>query len=394
MATQDLEKESAFSPLDIFVRVEQEICLFFDTILQTVSERRDQLLSQLKYIKLIYLDKEKMRKKQVRELKEIIQTNDKMRIEQNPIVKLQGDYLQRMNNELTKYQQPTQIPIPGFSSENLQSLLRQLEKIGSVQEVTRLYHEKMNPIATFGKLGSKKGEFNWPHGICVERNIIYICDYFNTRVQTFSKEGKFISEFGKGQLERPYGIALYDKWAFVSDNGQNAICKFQVDNQKFVCRSEPGKLSLPRGLTLDLNGEVFVADHENHRIAILNSDLHFLREFGKPKLKYPCDVKTHRDEIFVVDYGKPHNVHVFSKSADLLYSLINLRNGSAHIFMCIDQFGNLILSDSPEKTIQIYTAEGHMKNYIKCEGYVRGVEVASDNTILCCMGDPHCLLLY
>ena len=37
-------------------------------------------------------------------------------------------------------------------------------------------------------------------------------------------------------------------------------------------------------------------------------------------LKYPYDVKTDSNKIFVVDGNRSHSVHVFSKSADLLYS--------------------------------------------------------------------------
>ena len=80
--------------------------------------------------------------------------------------------------------------------------------------------------------------------------------------------------------------------------------------------------SYPSGLAVDRN-EVLVADCNNNNIAVLN--LEYLREIGKGFLKYPWDVKRYSNKIFVLDRNTSHNVHVFSKSADLLYSMISVK---------------------------------------------------------------------
>ena len=92
--------------------------------------------------------------------------------------------------------------------------------------------------------------------------------------------------------------------------------------------------------------------------------------------------------MFVLDKNKSHNnVHVFSKSADLLYSMISVKNGTSFMFMCLDQFNNIIISDTDYKSIQIFTFEGQLINSIQCEGYPMGVAVTNNNTIVCAESD-------
>ena len=103
---------------------------------------------------------------------------------------------------------------------------------------------------------------NSPSGIALYRNeSIYIADASNHRIQIFSIAGKFLSEFGKGQLSFPYSIALYDKWVFVGGLGftWTAVFKFQITNNKFICQSFGGVLSYPNGIIVDRDGEVLVA---------------------------------------------------------------------------------------------------------------------------------------
>ena len=386
MATRFPQLNPTNIPLDTFARVEQEMRTYFDTIIRTVTIRRDELLKQLNDLKQDYLSKEDLRKKQVQELEQMIGQLDDMSIHQNPNLKFHEDHIKKTEEELVKAEQPTPIPVPYFSPGDLQSLLQQLGRIGTVQEVRRLYSERLEPVRSIGKEGSKKGEFNYPHGIRIEGEKIYVCDSNNRRVQVFSNDGKFLTEFGKGQLDYPYDIALCDKWAFISVWNPSEVLKFQISNFKLMNKSV-GVLSHPSDLTVDKN-EVLVADFSNHRIAVLNLDLHYLREIGKGILSFPCDVKTDSNKIFVVDRNNSHNVHVFSKSTDLLYSVISVRSDVfSDMFLCLDQFSNIIISNKYDKSIQIFTSEGELMHSIQCGGSPRGIAVTNNNTILCVVDD-------
>ena len=297
-------------PINALIEVEQLIRSTFDRIIGAATERRDQLLVQLNDMKLNYLKKEGTRKKQFSELEKMIKQLREMNIEQNPIVKVKEEQIKNLQKELKKYENPTPVPVPGYSTEDLESLLEQLRRCGTVEELGGPYTAKINPVRKFGTNGKEKGEFDSPLGLTLYKNeSIYIADTWNNRIQIFSTAGKFVAEFGKEQLNRPYSIALNDKWVFVRIYSHNAVFKFQITNNEYVCQSARGELNYPNSITVDTNGKVLVADH-NNRIAILNSELKLVREIGKGKLKNPRDVKINNNNLFVADDNEINNIHI------------------------------------------------------------------------------------
>ncbi|KAI6654007.1 E3 ubiquitin-protein ligase TRIM71-like isoform X2, partial [Oopsacas minuta] len=257
--------------------------------------------------------KENTRKKQVADLEKIIQQLMETSIQQNEVVKLQEEQMRQTRAEIQKYENETPIPIPCLNTEGLDSLLKQLEKLGSIQVIAVPYRNKTEPIRSIGSYGNKKGELYFPRGLALDGDKIYIADAKNNRIQIFSTEGKFIHEFGQRKLVYPYGIALHNEWVFISNLGLDTIFKFCKTNYKLIKSVKEG-VSLPFGITTDTNGEVLVVDSDYNRIAVFSSDLKYIREIRKDKLKSPVDVKINNNKIFVADNNEINNIYIFSKS--------------------------------------------------------------------------------
>ena len=375
-------------PINAFIEVEQLIRSTFDRLIGAATERRDQLLVQLNDMRLEYLNKEETRIKQVSDIQKLITQLMEASVQQNPAIRLKEEQVKNIEEELKDYEKPTPVPFPGVSTEGLESLLEQLRGFGTVEEVGGPYREKNNPIREFGKEGNKKGELKYPRGLTLHRNeSIYIADTDNNRIQIFSTAGKFVAEFGKGQLYNPHSIALNDKWVFVSDLYLNAVLKFQITNNKFVCRSARGELNCPLGITVDTNGEVLVADRDNNRIAVLNSELKLVREIGKGKLVGPRDVKINKNNIFVADNNEINNIHIFTESGVIIRSFMKLDNEKYRIHFCLDFNNNIIVSDNVSKSIQIYTISGELIHKIVCESSPNGIAVDNNNNIICVCRD-------
>ena len=374
--------------INTFIEVEQLIRSTFDRVIGTATERRDQLLVQLNAMRQDYLRKEETRSKEVSDVKKLISQLMETSIQQNPIVKLQEDQIKNLEEEQKKYEKSTPVPVPGISTEGLESLLEQLRGFGTVAEVGGALREMTNPVRKFGKRGNKKGEFYAPTGLTLYRNeSIYIVDTLNGIIQIFSTTGKFLAEFGKGQFRYPHSIALNDKWVFVSDSYLDAVFKFQITNNKFICQSANGELNCPLGISVDTNGEVLVADCNNNRLAVLNSELKLVREIGKGKLKHPRDVKINNNNIFLADNNETNNIHVFNKSGDIIRDFIKLEAGTLYIYMCFDLYNNIIVSDCDSESIQIFTIDGHLIHKIICKSNPRGIAVDNNNNIICVCDD-------
>lgn len=87
-------------------------------------------------------------------------------------------------------------------------------------------------ISRWGKKGTGKGLFQYPATIANLGNNKIVVDVFNARAQVFSDEGKFIRQVGSqgvvaGKLFRPKGVAVdAKKRIYISDSFMNVVQVF------------------------------------------------------------------------------------------------------------------------------------------------------------------------
>ena len=164
--------------------------------------------------------------------------------------------------------------------------------------------EGISFVTAWGSPGSGDGQFRTPNGIAVDdRGDVYVVDSENNRIEKFSATGRFLGKWGRnggdgsagsgdGEFNFPYGVAA-DGWGnvYVADGRNNRIQKFTSDG-KFLAKwgrnggdgsagTGDGEFNNPRGVTTDVFGNVYVADHGNNRIEKFARDGRFLRKWGR-----------------------------------------------------------------------------------------------------------------
>jgi DNA-binding beta-propeller fold protein YncE len=126
-------------------------------------------------------------------------------------------------------------------------------------------------LMTLGKsgvAGDGPETFNRPTGVAIARNgDIYVCDGHggasSARIVKFSKDGKFITAWGKkgkgpGEFDTLHGIALDSKGRVcVADRGNNRIQIFDSSG-KFL--DQWTQFSNPSGIFIDSKDVIYVAD--------------------------------------------------------------------------------------------------------------------------------------
>ena len=98
---------------------------------------------------------------------------------------------------------------------------------------------------------------------------------------------------------------------YVTDRDLHAFFRFCMKDYKLIGRvgirgSGKGQLCYPRGISVDYNGEVYVADYDNNRISIYSKELNFKDFLGAEQLKFPEDVKFSFN--YVVCVGSQHEL--------------------------------------------------------------------------------------
>jgi DNA-binding beta-propeller fold protein YncE len=190
--------------------------------------------------------------------------------------------------------------------------------------------QKADPLIVFDSKGNYlrswgKGMFGNPHGLRVDRQgFVWITDNGDHQVMKFTREGKLLMTLGiKGKaatdsktFNRPTDIAFTKNGDFyVSDGyGNSRVVKFSKEGKYLLDwgkkGTKPGEFNTPHSVAVDSKGTVYVSDRENNRIQIFDANGKFLRQWthlGATQNIFitPQDqmwIITHRDNIENLTY--------------------------------------------------------------------------------------------
>ena len=300
-------------------------------------------------------------------------------IKVNTNLKVQQDAIDLYQRNIKEHETPTKHPSPFLSCPTLSQLETQIAEFGDLKVVN--YSQKKEPVIAVGKSGKADNELDAARGLALDEpnQLIYIADYGNGRIQVVSFDGNFLKRFGQGTLESPWGIAVTEDNVFVIDFSLHALLQFRKKDYKLMRRTgtqgrREGELNYPRGLCIDNNGDVNVADCNNRRVSVFSRDLKFLNCLGTEQLESPSDVKVTLDSVVVLD-GSPNCIHFFSRSGELLRSCVTRgEEGMVHSpeFFCLDPAGNILITDYKRHSIKILSPSGQLMHEIAKRGFGRG----------------------
>ena len=172
-------------------------------------------------------------------------------------------------------------------------------------------------IKVVGKLGTGKGEFDYPNGLRVSKNDeLYVCDSCNHRVQVFDLDLNFKRAFGRKGTGR-------------------------------------GQFNSPADVNFDSTGNIYVTEEYNHRIQVFspNSERHIHTIIIKgDAVFHPVSLFTHGNHMYVTDVGY-HEVRVIDTESREFISKFG--NGYLHNpeGITIDQDGFVYVTSHSSKIV-------------------------------------------
>ena len=141
--------------------------------------------------------------------------------------------------------------------------------------------------------------------------------------------------------------------------------------------SGEGMLDYPMGLAVTAKDEVVVADNQNHRVQVFDSDGTFLRSFchngeNAKKLKNPTGIAIDKDRKIIVSENLNHRVQILSWEGRHLGSFGGKGSLDSQLFnprgLSLDSTGNVIVADTGNKLIKIFTPDGRFVMKIGGQG--------------------------
>lgn len=172
-----------------------------------------------------------------------------------------------------------------------------------------------------GKILNSWGEnlFIMPHGLNVDKNNnVWVTDVGLHQVFKFSHDGRLLMKLGIAKVpgndslhfNLPTDIAVTNDGSFyISDGyGNSRVVKFSATG-KYLFEwgkhgDKPGEFNIPHAITLDDNGNVYVADRENNRIQVFNSTGIFIKQLmnNEKVAQIPSITLDSSQHLFAVDY--------------------------------------------------------------------------------------------
>ena len=141
-------------------------------------------------------------------------------------------------------------------------------------------------VLEWGRKGKAEGELDSPIGIAIDRrDRVYVTDFKNLRVQQFSAEGQFLSQFPVA-YQQPGGIAVdRDGNVYIAHWNQNKIAVYAPDGKLLrewgQKGTADGEFQLPGGLVFTADGDLLAADQGNSRVQKFTPEGRFLAKWGE-----------------------------------------------------------------------------------------------------------------
>ena len=359
-----------------FDRVATQILDTFEPLIRQLIARRDALLKELQDLRDAYVTKESTRKAAREELLTTLQQLQGMKTNENRQFSLQTINIYEKHIKDLE----STLPQPFLLYPTLNQLKTAITEFGEVKEWKLDYSLKKQPVLAVGKRGSANNELSSATGLALDEvnQLIYIVDRNNRRIQVLSFEGKFLKRIGQDVLKYPWGITVTEDNVFVTDVDLHALLQFRACGELVILTgregAEEGELNVPRGLCLDCNGDVYVADSRNDRVSVFSPQLQFVKYLGTPELKYPQDVKVTQNRIVVLDWS-PNCIHFYSMNGEFQSSCVSHGEGgmvSDPYFFCCDTANNILITDRERHEIKILSPSGHLICKIGKKGNGRG----------------------
>ena len=213
--------------------------------------------------------------------------------------------------------------------------------------------------------------FELPIEVTVDdQDNFYVADGIRRKVFKFDSKGKYVSNFGDENLQRPTGIAVDSsrQLLFVVDAPAHNVKVYSLQDGKAVGTigkrgTEGGEFNFPNYAGIDANGTLYVTDGMNKKVKVFGTDRQYQRAVGKPgdgsgSFSAPKGVAVDSDgHLYVADVAFD-NIQIFDKEGRLLLTFGSSGQAPGTFWMptglFIDKNDRIYVADSYNKRIQVF----------------------------------------
>ena len=204
-------------------------------------------------------------------------------------------------------------------------------------------------VRTFGSHGDRPEQMICPAGIAVDDvdNIYVSSDH---KLQKFTSSGELIKCVGRrgskeGEFGGPRGVTIHSNQVYVCDHDNHRIQVFDLDLNFIRSIGSHGKgrreFDWPHDVAFDTAGNMYVAENGNKRVQVMDSSGQFIRAFGQEKLSEPTALHIADKYVYVPDWDQDR-IAVYQTSGHFFTSFGRDGHGKGELYgpRCITSCAN------------------------------------------------------
>ena len=264
----------------------------------------------------------------------------------------------------------------------------------SVQVIPHQYQLKFS----FGSNGSGPGQFDGPYDIAVDKKtgIVAVSDYENKRIQLFDSDGRYLREIGLRAYCSSLDFTESGDIIAVTPGDVHKISLFSEEGQ-FVKHIDSEHLKFPFHISTDDDDDITVCDQMSNEVTVISSDgTGLVTRIAASQHDQSMKYAIYHEETgcFFVSDSKTDCVKVFYANGNFLYDIGRGRL-SYPVGLAIDKCNNLIVCDTRNQRLVIFTTEGdYLTEIEQCFHTPYFVAVSEDGDVLVTDYEKNCVYLF
>ena len=237
-----------------------------------------------------------------------------------------------------------------------------------------------------------------PFGITISKSGEVIAaarhDGVNREVVVFNKQGEKVKAIKHASIEEPYGVATDpDGHIYVSSCSPPTVTKFSGDGQTLLVQAKIKSKGEVRMIRV-VDGQLFVCSWSDYAVIVLDCvNLQEVRQFGRKgsrngEINYPIDVVAEKGELYVSDHNN-HRIEVYSMEGRFIRSFTVKDPATQKSYdpcgLCVGPDRLLYIAcDWPDR-IFAFTLAGECVASVAVEGDPAGIAADTDGFLYVCM---------
>ncbi|XP_078584375.1 uncharacterized protein LOC144866691 [Branchiostoma floridae x Branchiostoma japonicum] len=242
-------------------------------------------------------------------------------------------------------------------------------------------------MVTFGGEGSKIGQFKGPGGVTVsDEEEIFVADCGNQRVQVFTLQGTFVSQFTTVVTDKenmnPHDVAMDGEgnmWPWVVGHTEYDAYVVQYNKQGRVMRKINLEQMWSRGVAVDTRrNHILVTqttgDWRDWQGEVLVFWPHgtLVKTVGQQQgMKYPWYITVDGEGNILVSDCENCCVYVYNEDGRFLFQFGGEGSGEGQLKdprgICTDRAGNIIVADGGNNRVEMFDKTGKFLKHISTD---------------------------